>query len=63
MSARKLKNGSIRFRGITNEAVYSEVTSTADIVGCSVTATDNQTVVTISGTASEMEAFEDLYFN
>ena len=62
MRASILKNGSIRFRGIANEAQYSCVVDEATEVGCTATATDNMTVVTITGTAKQMKSFENSYF-
>ena len=62
MSASRLKNGSIRFRGIANEAQYSDVTYAAENAKCKVETKDNMTVITISGTAKQMKSFENSYF-
>ena len=62
MRATELKNGSIRFRGIANEAQYSGVVDTAEEAGCSITTADNLTVVTVSGTVDQVETFDNLYF-
>jgi len=61
MRISNLKNGSIRFRGVSSEPQYSHIADTAWVAGCKETTTEHMTVVTISGTEAQMKSFVELY--
>ena len=61
MNIKTQKNGSIVFTGVSNESQYSDIAVTAKMAGCTEKTEKYMTVVTISGSESQLAAFTKAY--